>query len=73
VRRILNQDTIIKEIERQIKGGNSYLDAIVDYCEKNNLELESVGEILKKSPILKEKIKREAKILLMIKGETNGI
>lgn len=67
MRQILNQETILKEIERQIKGGNSYTDAVLDYCEKNNLEVESIGEIVKKSPIIKEKIKKEAKNLLMVK------
>lgn len=67
MRRILNQETILKEIEKQIKNGNSYMDSVLDYCEKNNLEVESIGEIVKKSPIIKEKIKKEAKNLLMVK------
>lgn len=35
-----------------------YMDAIIDYCSKNDIDLESVGPLVSKS--LKEKIRVEA-------------
>ena len=45
----------------------TYMDAIIHYCEKNKIEVETVGRLISKS--LKEKIQLEAqeKNLLKIK------
>lgn len=48
-----------------IKTG-SYIDAVVDYCEKKDIEIESIKKLL--SPSLKEKIKAEAEDLNLITG-----
>lgn len=54
------------EIARHIDAGVPYIDAVVEYATKNELEIEVVGEIIKKSPLLKAKIYREAEELNMI-------
>lgn len=55
-----------QHIEKLATVTGSYIDAIVDYCAKKDIEVESVKKLL--SPSLKEKIKAEAENLNMIKG-----
>ena len=45
--------------------GMSYIDAIVHFCEKNNIDVESVPKLMSKP--LKEKIKYEAQELNFLK------
>jgi DNA-directed RNA polymerase alpha subunit len=49
----------------------SYMEAIVDYCENNDIDLGSVKSIVNKS--LKEKIKLEATDLKMLKEKKGGV
>ena len=62
----LNSERIMIEIARHIDASVPYIDAVVEYATKNELEIEVVGEIIKKSPLLKAKIYREAEELNMI-------
>ncbi|MDA8866198.1 late promoter transcription accessory protein [Porticoccaceae bacterium] len=62
----LNSERIMLEIKRHIDAGVPYIDAVVEYAEKNSLEIEVVGEIVRKSPLLKAKIYREAEELNMV-------
>lgn len=48
----------------------SYMDAIIWYCEQNQLEVESVGRLISKS--LKEKIQVEAMKANLIKIPETG-
>ena len=48
----------------------SYMDAIIWYCEQNQLEVESVGRLISKS--LKEKIQIEAMKANLIKIPETG-
>lgn len=56
-----------QEIERivQENSGISYIDAILSFCEVNNIELETVPKLISKP--LKEKIKYEAMNLNFLK------
>ena len=48
-----------QDIEAIVKDDNlGYIDAIVDYCEKNAIDVESVPKLISKP--LKEKLKWEA-------------
>ena len=47
------------------KEGMSYVDAIVHFCEQNNIDVESVPNLITKP--LKEKIKAEAMELNLLK------
>jgi hypothetical protein len=49
----------------------SYMDAVVDYCEKNDIDLTTVNPMINKS--LKEKIKSEAVNLKMLKEKKGGV
>ena len=48
----------------------TYMDAILWYCEENQLEVESVGRLISKA--LKEKIQVEASKQNLIKVEATG-
>ena len=53
---------IIEKLKREKKI--SYIDAIVSYCEKNNIETDTVGKLISKP--LKEKIEVEARNLNLL-------
>ena len=56
-----------QEIENlvQVNVEMSYIDAIIHFCENNNIDLESVPKLISKP--LKEKIKYEAMELSFLK------
>ena len=55
------------EIEKLVADNNdmNYIDAIVHFCEQNNLDVESVPKLISKP--LKEKIKCDAQELNFMK------
>lgn len=53
------------------RSGLGYMDVLVDYCERNEIEIESVNKLLSSS--LKEKIKAEAQGLNMLKEKNNQL
>lgn len=61
------------EIASKLSNGATYIDALVEYAKENDLEIETVAEIVKKSSILKEKIREEAVAVRMVKKEDNGL
>ena len=54
---------IILEIEKIREGGENYMDAIIHYCEKNEVEIESIAKYIKKNVVLKAKLQEEAEEL----------
>lgn len=44
-----------------------YIDACIMYCENNEIEIEYIGELLKRNQCLKSKIQVEAENLNFIK------
>ena len=60
----LNIESIVKE--KKI----TYMDAVIDYCNNNDIDLGTVNPMINKS--LKEKIKAEAINLKMIKEKRGG-
>lgn len=49
--------------EKQIE----YIDAVVMWCEKNNLDIETAAYWIKKDPAMKSKIQAEAENLNILK------
>jgi hypothetical protein len=43
------------------------VDAIMIYCERNNMEVETVADIIKHNSILKSKLQYEAESMNMMK------
>jgi hypothetical protein len=60
-------ENIVKDSNRSL----NYIDAIVDFCEAKDLEVETVVKLI--APSLKEKIKAEATRLNYIKKTTRGV
>jgi len=52
------------------KDGMSYVDAIVHFCEQNNIDVESVPKLITKP--LKEKLKGEAMELNLLKRTSHA-
>ena len=65
--KFLCQTKFTKDIENLVKSDPdfNYIDAIVYYCDKNKIELESVPKLISKP--LKEKLKAEAMNLNFLK------
>lgn len=62
----LNSEAIMREIQEYIESGVPYIDAVIEYAERNDVEIEVVGEIIRRSPVLKAKIHSEAEELHMM-------
>lgn len=61
---IIVSTEFVKKIEEiASSAGGSYIDVIVDYCSKNNIELETAAAIIKSSPLIKSKVQLEGEQL----------
>ena len=69
----MTPEKIHHAISEMIANGVPYIDALITYAEKNNLEIESVADVVKKSSILKEKIRTEAVGLKMVKKDEQDL
>jgi len=54
------------EIQEMLSKGTNYIDALCEYARINELEIETVADIVKKSSILKEKVRSEGVALRMV-------
>ena len=67
----MNSKEISLKIESIVKDKRiTYMDAVIDYCNNNDIDLSTVNPMINKS--LKEKIKSEAINLKMIKEKKGG-
>jgi hypothetical protein len=62
-------ESIHFEISYKLSKGATYIDALVEYAKEHNLEVETVAEIIKKSSVIKEKIRNEAAAMRLIKND----
>lgn len=62
----LKAEQILREIEPWVNKEVSYFDALVYYSEKYGIEIELIGEIIKRSPVLKAKVQEDAEQLNMV-------
>lgn len=59
------------EIERIVKESNlNYIEAVVQFCEDKNIEIETVNKLVSKP--LKEKLKYDAQRLNFMKKTSRG-
>jgi hypothetical protein len=57
--KFLSSDKFSIDIERYIRDNNcNYIDGIIQYCQENEIELETVSKLMSKP--LKEKLKNDA-------------
>ncbi len=72
--KFLTATKFTEDIERIVKesgGLVNYIEAIVTYCEENEIELETVSKLISKP--LKEKLKYQAQSLNYMKRTSRGI
>lgn len=64
ISKALTGEKFSKEINSLVSTFNlSYLDAIVFYCEKNKIEIESIVSLVKSNAKIKSKLQSEAEAL----------
>lgn len=61
----------IEQIVKESGGLVNYIEAVVTYCEDNEIEIETVSKLISKP--LKEKIKYQAQTLNYMKKTSRGI
>lgn len=65
---MLKNSGFVEEIEKLCKDKNiEYIDAIIMWCQKNNLEVETAAYWIKKDPVMRSKIQVEAENLNVLK------
>ena len=60
----------IESLVHNTSGNMSYIDAIIHFCEQNNIDVEAVPKLISKP--LKEKIKYEAQELNFLKRSSRA-
>ena len=69
--KFISKEKFAEDIENLVLNSDmNYIDAIVMYCEDNDIEIESVGKLVSKP--LKEKIKYVATELNYMKKTSKG-
>lgn len=66
----LNAEYILTEVEKYTNRDVSLIDAIVHFSEKHNVEIELIGDIIRRSVVLKAKVRDDAEKLNFIKEKT---
>ena len=70
-KKFMNSAKFAVEIEKIVKKEKlNYIDAIVLYCEDNNIEIDSITKLISKP--LKEKLKCDAQQLNFMKKTTRA-
>ena len=70
-KKFVSKDKFAEDIENLVlKSNMNYIDAIVQYCEDNEIEIESVNKLINKP--LKEKIRFVATELNYMKKTSKG-
>lgn len=69
---VKSPEMIHREIESLISGGISHIDALLHYAEENNIEIEQLAAIIRRSTILKEKVREEAVALKMVEDNASS-
>lgn len=62
--RMINITDFLLEIEHIASDKNiDYIDAVVHYCSKTGMEIETAAELIKKNAKIKAKLKNDAETL----------
>lgn len=60
----LSSEKFLKEIERIVNAYDiDYMDAVIHFCEKNNIEVETAASIIRSNLKIKSKLQLEAENL----------
>lgn len=65
---MLKNSGFVEEIEKLCQDRKiEYIDAVLFWCEKNNLEVETAAYWIKKDPVMRSKIQLEAENMNVLK------
>jgi phosphopantetheine adenylyltransferase len=68
INNIKTSSDFVKEIERIVVNKKiEFFEAVLLYCEENNIEVETAASLVKQNVVLKAKIQYEAENLNLIK------
>lgn len=62
----ITSERILKEISRYVNKDVTYIDAMLEFAKRHDLEVDVLGEIIRRSPIIKSKIQDDAERLNMM-------
>jgi hypothetical protein len=61
-------DSFQSDVEEMCRSGNvPYIDAILTWCAKNSIEIETAADFIRRDPVLRSKIQVEAEELNVLK------
>lgn len=64
IKSIKSSAEFIRNIEQIVRDtGTDYMDAIIHYCEKNNIEIDVAASVVRNNPYLKSHIQLQAENL----------
>lgn len=62
--KVISSDKFYKEIETLVKKHNlNYIDAVLHYCEKNEIEIEAAASMIKSNMRIKSQVQSEGEEL----------
>jgi hypothetical protein len=62
--KVISSDRFYKEIEKLVKNHKlNYIDAVVHYCEKNEIEIEAAASMIKSNMRIKSQVQTEGEDL----------
>lgn len=67
----LSAEKIHHDIADMLSKGSTYMESLVEYSRVKGIEIETIAEIVKKSPVIKEKIRTEAVRMKLVKKDKN--
>jgi hypothetical protein len=63
---LLTPEKIMEELSSYMEGGTSSIDALVAYAEEHEIEIQTIGEIVKKNVALKAIVRDDAESLRLL-------
>lgn len=67
VKGMLSYQDFLRDVEEIVyESGTDYVDAVLDYCARNGVEVETAAAMVRKSESLRSKLQREAEDLRLI-------
>lgn len=64
--KMLDTQKVIAYISSSVSKGSSFIDSLVEYSEKNKIDIEVLAEIVKKTDFLKANVREEAENLNLV-------
>jgi hypothetical protein len=69
----LTAESILKEVNGYVNNEVSYIDAIVHFAHKHDIEIELIGDIIRRSAVLKSKVREDAERFNLLEERTTQL